>query len=140
MEASAEFYSVPKLWFIGANRDAFSSNTWTSLIQAINAISADEDGNLPQLQQVQQASMTPHSDMLKTMAMLVASQTRADAFTKIADKVTGYADSDVGLERLGLSREEITRLRADQRKARAERRGPAQDPHGAKQPAAGGVR
>ncbi len=220
MEASAEFYSVPKLWFIGANRDAFSSNTWTSLIQAINAISADEDGNLPQLQQVQQASMTPHSDMLKTMAMLMASQTRvpvdylgitldnptsaeamasaerrltriadrqnvafgrelkramgiavalregansipdsmrgvhpvwaptrevsdaarADAFTKIADKVTGYADSDVGLERLGLSREEITRLRADQRKARAERRGPAQDPHGAKQPAAGGVR
>ena len=189
MEASAEFYSVPKLWF-----------TWKSLIQAINAISADEDGNLPQLQQVQQASMTPHSDMLKTMAMLVASQTRvpvdylgitldnptsaeamasaerrltriadkqnvvfgrelkramgiavalregantipdsmrdvhpvwaptreisdaarADAFTKIADKVTGYADSDVGLERLGLSREEITRLRADQRKARAQ--------------------
>jgi 2-methylcitrate dehydratase len=187
MEASAEFYSVPKLWFIGANRDAFSSNTWTSLIQAINAITADENGELPQLHQVQQASMTPHSDMLKTLAMLVASQTRvpvdylgitldnptsaeamasaerrltriadkqnvafgrelkramgiavalregantipdsmrdvhpvwaptreisdaarADAFTKIADKITGYADSDVGLERLGLTREEI---------------------------------
>ena len=76
MEASAEFYSVPKLWFIGANRDAFSSNTWTSLIQAINAITADENGELPQLHQVQQASMTPHSDMLKTLAMLVASQTR----------------------------------------------------------------
>jgi hypothetical protein len=73
MEASAEFYSVPKLWFIGANRDAFSSNTWTSLIQAINAITADENGELPQLHQVQQASMTPHSDMLKTLAMLVAS-------------------------------------------------------------------
>ena len=40
-------------------------------------------------------------------------------FTKIADKVTGYADSDVGLERLGLSREEITRLRADQQRQRA---------------------
>lgn len=202
MEASAEFYSVPKLWFIGANRDAFSSNTWKSLIQAINAISADEDGNLPQLQQVQQASMTPHSDMLKTMAMLVASQTRvpvdylgitldnptsaeamasaerrltriadkqnvafgrelkramgiavalregantipdsmrdvhpvwaptreisdaarADAFTKIANKITGYADSDVGLERLGLTREEITRLRADQQRQKSEQR------------------
>jgi hypothetical protein len=33
MEASAEFYSVPKLWFIGANKDAFNSNTWKSLIQ-----------------------------------------------------------------------------------------------------------
>ncbi len=154
---------------------------------------------MPELKQVSQASMQPHSDMLKTMAMLVASQTRvpvdylgitldnptsaeamasaerrltriadkqntafgrelkramgiavalreglntvpdsmhdihpvwattrevsdsarADAFTKIADKVTGYADSDVGLERLGLSREEITRLRADQSRQRA---------------------
>lgn len=200
MEASAEFYSVPKLWFIGANRDAFSSNTWTSLIQAINAITADEDGVMPQLQQVQQASMQPHSDMLRTMAMLVASQTRmpvdylgitldnptsaeamasaerrltriadrqntvfgrdltqavgiaaalregsntipdtirdvhpvwaptrevseaarADAFNKIADKITGWADSDVGLERLGLSREEITRLRADQQRQKSE--------------------
>ena len=201
MEASAEFYSVPKLWFLGANKDAFSTNTWTSLIQAINAISADEDGNIPQIHQVQQASMTPHSDMLKTMAMLVASQTRvpvdylgitldnptsaeamasaerrltriadrqnvsfgheikramgiacalregqheipdamrdvypvwaptreisdaarADAFTKIADKVTGYADSDVGLERLGLSHEEIVRLKADQQRQRSQR-------------------
>ena len=50
----------------------------------------------------------------------VSDAARADAFTKIADKVTGYADSDVGLERLGLSRDEITRLRADQRKARAQ--------------------
>ena len=50
----------------------------------------------------------------------ISDAARADAFTKIADKVTGYADSDVGLERLGLSREEITRLRADQRKARAQ--------------------
>ena len=201
MEASAEFYSVPKLWFLGANKDAFSTNTWTSLIQAINAISADEDGNIPNIHQVQQASMTPHSDMLKTMAMLVASQTRvpvdylgitldnptsaeamasaerrltriadrqnvsfgreikramgiacalregrheipdamrdvypvwaptrevsdaarADAFTKIADKITGYADSDVGLERLGLSHEEIVRLKADQQRQRSQR-------------------
>ena len=199
MEASAEFYSVPKLWFIGANKDAFAKNTWTSLIQAINAISYDEDDHVPELKQVNQASLQPHSDMLKTMAMLVASQTRmpvdylgitldnptsaeamvsaerrltriadrqnvtfgrelkramgiavalregttsipdtmrdiypvwaptreisdaarADAFTKIADKITGYADSDVGLERLGLSREEITRLRADQQHQRA---------------------
>lgn len=37
----------------------------------------------------------------------ISDAARADAFTKIADKVTGYADSDVGLERLGLSHEEI---------------------------------
>ena len=199
MEASAEFYAVPKLWFIGANRDAFSGNTWRSLIQAINAISLDENGEKPELKQVSQASMTPHSDMLKTMAMLVASQTRvpvdylgitldnptsaeamasaerrltriadrqnvvfgrelkqamgiaaalrehsetipdsmrdvypvwaptreisdaarADAFMKVADKIPSYADSDVGLERLGLSHDDIVRLRTKQRQDNA---------------------
>ena len=49
----------------------------------------------------------------------ISDAARADAFTKIADKITGYADSDVGLERLGLTREEITRLRADQQRQRA---------------------
>lgn len=75
MEASAEFYSVPKLWFLGADRDAFSADTWSSLVSAINAISKDEDGDVPTLQQVTQASMQPHSDMLKTIALLVAAET-----------------------------------------------------------------
>lgn len=200
MEASAEFYSVPKLWFLGANKDAFSENTWKSLISAINAIGYDEDGNRPEIQQVQQASMQPHSDMLKTVAMLVASETRlpvdylgitldnpssaeamasaerrltrvadrqnkafgrqlkkamsmavclreglrtppddlrkvhpvwaptrevsdgarADSFSKIAPLVDGYADSDVGLARLGLSHDEIRQLRDSQQVKRTQ--------------------
>ena len=76
MEASAEFYSVPKLWFLGADRDAFDENTWNNLISAINGIGADEEtGEKPTMQQVQQASMDPHTNMLKTIAMLVASDT-----------------------------------------------------------------
>lgn len=75
MEATAEFYAVPKLWFLGASEDAFSADTWSSLISAINAISKDEDGDKPTLQQVQQASMQPHSDMLRTIALMVASET-----------------------------------------------------------------
>lgn len=76
MEASAEFYSVPKLWFLGADRAAFDENTWNNLISAINGIGADEEtGEKPTMQQVQQASMDPHSTMLKTIAMLVASDT-----------------------------------------------------------------
>lgn len=75
MEASAEFYAVPKLWFLGASKDAFSKDTWSSLISAINSISKDEDGDKPDLQQIQQASMQPHSDMLKTIALMVSSET-----------------------------------------------------------------
>lgn len=51
----------------------------------------------------------------------ISDAARADAFTKIADKITGYADSDVGLERLGLSHEEIVRLKADQQRQRSQR-------------------
>jgi hypothetical protein len=148
MEASAEFYSVPKLWFIGANRDAFSSNTWKSLIQAINPTSAEAmasaERRLTRIADKQNVAFG--RELKRAMGIAVALRegantipdsirdvhpvwaptrevsdaARADAFTKIADKVTGYADSDVGLERLGLSRDEITRLRADQRKARAQ--------------------
>lgn len=75
MEASAEFYAVPKLWFLGADADAFSQDTWSSLVSAINSISKDEDGDVPKLQQVTQSSMQPHSDMLRTIALLVASET-----------------------------------------------------------------
>lgn len=75
MEASAEFYSVPKLWFLGADKEALSADTWSSLISAINAINSDIDGNTPQIKQIEQASMTPHGQMLETIAMLVSSQT-----------------------------------------------------------------
>lgn len=75
MEATAEFYSAPKLWFLGLDADAFSQDTWQSVMSAVNAVSRDEDGEIPTLQQVSQASMTPHSDMLKTVALLVAAET-----------------------------------------------------------------
>lgn len=75
MEASAEFYSVPKLWFLGASQDAFDKDTWSNLVSAINGIPGDDEGNKPDLHQITQASMTPHSEMLKTIAMSVAAET-----------------------------------------------------------------
>lgn len=200
MEANAEFYSTPRLWFLGLNKDAFDTGTWSAVLSAANSISRDMNGDIPQLEQIEQASMTPHIEMLKSLAMLCASITRvpvdyfgitldnpssaeamasaerrltriadrqniafsralkkalalavrirdgkhpeaelfsrvtpiwaptreisdaarADSFTKVASVVPGYADSDVGLERLGLSQEEITRLRVGQQKTRAQ--------------------
>ncbi|HJE56580.1 MAG TPA: phage portal protein [Bifidobacterium pseudolongum subsp. globosum] len=75
MEISAEFYSVPKLWFLGLDKDAFESGTWSSLIADINAISRDVDGEVPDLKQIQQASMSPHGAMLETIAMLASAET-----------------------------------------------------------------
>ncbi|KAA8831701.1 phage portal protein [Bifidobacterium tissieri] len=75
MECNAEFYSSPKLWFLGLDPNAFSTDRWKSLVSSINSVSKDIDGDVPSLQQVSQASMQPHSDMLRTIAMLVASET-----------------------------------------------------------------
>lgn len=75
MEATAEFYSSPKLWFLGLDQDAFTSDTWSSLISAVNAVSRDENGDVPAIQQLTQATMSPHSDMLKTVALLVSAET-----------------------------------------------------------------
>lgn len=92
MEVSAEFYSVPKLWFLGLDKDAFESGTWSSLIADINAISRDVDGEVPDLKQILQASMSPHGAMLETIAML------ASAETDIPPRITRHPrlQSDIG--------------------------------------------
>ncbi|KAA8828307.1 phage portal protein [Bifidobacterium tissieri] len=199
MEASAEFYSVPKIWFLGLNRNAFSQDTWSSLVSSINAVSRDENDNIPELRQVTQASMQPHGDMLETIAMLASAETgipaeqlgirltnptsaealaaaedqltriadrqnrafgvqlmtamsmavqlrdntpdppdltgirplwaptrvvseaaRADYYTKVAGANPAWADSDVGLSKLGLNADELISYRAYQRRLRAQ--------------------
>lgn len=198
MEASAEFYATPKLWFLGLDSDAFENGTWSSLVSDINAISRDIDNNIPELKQVQQASMSPHGAMLETIAMLASAETdipaenlgirlsnptsaealaasenaltrvadrqnrvfgqqlmnalsiaiqlrdntpeppdlggvrplwaptrvvsdaaRADFYTKVAQQLPGYADSDVALSRLGLTRDELVSFRSHQQTERA---------------------
>lgn len=75
MEATAEFYAAPRIWFLGANKDQVSPDTWSSMLQVINGMPANRDGSKPELHQLSQASMTPHSDMLKTIALMVAAET-----------------------------------------------------------------
>lgn len=199
MEAGAEFYSVPKIWFLGLSREAFSSDTWNALVSNINAVNRDENGDIPELRQVSQASMQPHGDMLETIAMLASAETdippeqlgirltnptsaealaaaenqltrtadrqnrmfgrqlmnamgmaiqlrdnsatppdmsgirpiwaptrevsdaaRADYYTKVAGSNPDWADSDVGLNKLGLTYGELRSFRAYQQRKRAQ--------------------
>jgi hypothetical protein len=75
MEATAEFYSAPRIWFLGASKKQMSPDTWSSIVSVINGLPADKNGNKPTMQQLTQASMQPHSDMLKTIALMVSSET-----------------------------------------------------------------
>lgn len=75
MEATAEYYSAPRIWFLGLDRDKWPADKWRSSLAAINAVTRDRNGNIPTLQQVQQASMEPHSSMLETIARQAAAET-----------------------------------------------------------------
>lgn len=75
MESNAEFYSAPRVWFLGLEPEALGDDKWTSLISQINSVSRDENAEIPSMHQVSQASMQPQSDMLKTIALMVASET-----------------------------------------------------------------
>ncbi|KAA8824241.1 phage portal protein [Bifidobacterium reuteri] len=75
MEATAEFYAAPRIWFLGANKSQVSPDTWSSIVSVINGIPAGRNGDKPELRQLTQASMQPHSDMLRTVALMVSSET-----------------------------------------------------------------
>ena len=79
MEGNAEFYSSPQLAIEGIDPDAFENVSQQKKFQLamdrLLALTRDEDGNAPSVKQLQQATMTPHSDMLRTVAMAFSGET-----------------------------------------------------------------
>src|SRR5699024_12208552 len=75
MEGDAEFYSSPQLALLGVSEEAFQdgladSDKFRLAQDRLLALTRDENGDKPQLQQLQQATMTPQSDMLRTVAKI----------------------------------------------------------------------
>ena len=80
MEGNAEFYSSPQLAILGLDEEAFSegvseSQKFRLAMDRLIALTKDKDGDSPTLTQLQQATMTPHSDMLRTVAMAFSGET-----------------------------------------------------------------
>ena len=80
MEGNAEFYSSPQLAIEGIDPDAFDGDASESkkfklAMDRLIALTRDADGNAPTIKQLQQATMTPHSDMLRTVAMAFSGET-----------------------------------------------------------------
>lgn len=79
MEGNAEFYSSPQLAIEGIDPDAFGEVSETKkfklAMDRLIALTRDSDGNAPTIKQLQQATMTPHSDMLRTVAMAFSGET-----------------------------------------------------------------
>ena len=80
MEGNAEVYSSPQLALLGVDEEAFGgeipeSQKFKLAQDRFLALTKDQDGDKPVLQQLQQATMTPHSDMLRTVAAAFSGET-----------------------------------------------------------------
>ena len=82
MEISAEFYSSPQRAVLGADESDFVDSAtgqmktgWEVTIGKLLALSRDDSGELPTIQQFQQATMQPHVDMIRSDAALFSGET-----------------------------------------------------------------
>jgi len=75
-EISAEFFTSPQKYLLGADSNAFATTTkWEAYIGNIFAIGRDEDGNLPTYGQLSQGSMQPHTDYMRALAARFSGET-----------------------------------------------------------------
>ena len=75
-EIAAYFYSYPQRYALGFEpKDEDGFDRWRASMSAMLTIGRDGDGNLPQLGQFSQQSMTPYNDHLRMFAGLFAGET-----------------------------------------------------------------
>ena len=75
-EISAEFFTSPQKYLLGADENAFANKTkWEAYIGNIFAVGRDENGDIPTFGQLAQGSMQPHTDYMKSLAARFAGET-----------------------------------------------------------------
>lgn len=75
-ETSAEFFSSPQRYVLGADEDAFKdTNRWTAITGRITALEVNENGDVPTMGQFPQLSMSPHLEMYRQLAQNFCAET-----------------------------------------------------------------
>lgn len=80
MEVSAEFYSSPQRYVLGADEDQFvgangeAKTGWEVTLGKLLALGTNEDGNTPTVGQFPQLTMQPHMDMVRSDAALFSGE------------------------------------------------------------------
>lgn len=74
-ELSAEFFTTPARYLLGADDEAFDMNRYQAYIGNIFITTKDEDGDTPEYGQLPQGSMQPHIDYTRSLATQFAGET-----------------------------------------------------------------
>ena len=75
-EISAEFFTSPQKYLLGADENAFANKTkWEAYIGNIFAVGRDENGDLPEFGQLAQGSMQPHTEYMRSLAARFSGET-----------------------------------------------------------------
>lgn len=81
-EISAEFFTSPQKYLLGADPDTFMHKTkWEAYIGNIFAATRDENGDLPQFGQLPQGSMQPHTEYMRALASRFSGETNVPIST-----------------------------------------------------------
>ena len=81
-EISAEFFTSPQKYLLGADENAFANKTkWEAYIGNIFAVGRDENGDLPEFGQLSQGSMQPHTDYMRSLAARFSGETNVPIST-----------------------------------------------------------
>lgn len=81
-EISAEFFTSPQKYLLGADKDAFELvDRWTAYTGNIFAVGRDEDNNIPEYGQLPQGSMQPHVDYMRSLAARFSGETNVPIST-----------------------------------------------------------
>ncbi len=75
MEIGAELFTSPQKVLSGADEDAFELDKFETYITKLLVIGKDEDGDVPSLSMLQAQSMSPHIDVLRSLASEFAGAT-----------------------------------------------------------------
>lgn len=87
MEVSAEFYSSPQRYILGADESAFMDSSgravdaWSAITGRVLALSKNEDDEIPSVGQFQQMTMQPHADMFRMIAAKFSGETSLPTHT-----------------------------------------------------------
>lgn len=74
-EVAAEFYTAPRMAALGVSQDAFTKGKWQAAIDRWFALTRDEEGQIPSVQQFPQMTMQPITDQFRAYASQFAGET-----------------------------------------------------------------